>query len=139
MKRTILNISTSFKQYFFVLTAILFVLLSSCAIKSSIKELTGISANTEQGVPQNSRNLFTNSVEKCPSFDISDSQVVQNISSHSDDLLPLISFKTAFLFLFDFPSLESESIHPLYNGSRKIQSSIPIFLEYQKLIIHYSC
>ncbi|WP_417363938.1 hypothetical protein [Galbibacter sp.] len=139
MKRTILNISTSFKQYFLVLTAILFVLLSSCAIKSSIKELTGISANTEQGVPQNSRNLFTNSVEKCPSFDISDSQVVQNISSHSDDLLPLISFKTAFLFLFDFPSLESESIHPLYNGSRKIQSSIPIFLEYQKLIIHYSC
>src|SRR5690606_38490056 len=139
MKRTILNISTSFKQYFFVLTAILFVLLSSCAIKSSIKELTGISANTEQGVPQNSRNLFTNSVEKCPSFDISDSQVVQNIAFESDDLLPLISFKTAFLFLFDFPSLESERIHPLYNGSRKIQSSIPILLEYQKLITHSSC
>lgn len=139
MKRTILNISANFKRYFLVLTAILFVLLSSCAIKSSIKDLTGISANTEQGVPQNNRNLFTNSFEKCPSFDISDSQIVQNTSSHSDDLLPLISFKTAFLFLFDFRSLNSEGIHPLYNSSRKIQSSIPIFLEYRKLIIHYSC
>ena len=132
------NILENCKRYFLVLATMLLVLLSSCTAKTSIKTLTGTPLKTEQGLPQGNHSS-TNSVEKCAELDIADTPIVQNVSFNVSDLLPAITFTAAFLFLFDFPSVSEEIKHPLYSSRRKIRSSIPIFLEYQKLIIHHTC
>ncbi|WP_324756246.1 hypothetical protein [Sphingobacterium thalpophilum] len=117
----------------------LLVLLTSCAVKTSIKNLAGIPTKTERGVPKGNQNFSTNTLEKCAQFDASDTQIVQKVSFNANDLLPAVIFTAAFFFLFGLHPVSKESKHPLYSGSGKIRSSIPIFLEYRKLIIHYAC
>lgn len=138
MGKTMPNISANCKRYLFVFAAMLLVLLTSCAIKSSIKNFAGIPTNTEQGLPKSNQNLSTNTLENCAQFDFSDTQIVQKIYFNSNDLLSVILYTAAFVFLIGFRSTIKESKHPLYSGSGKIQNAVPLFLEYQKLIIHYS-
>lgn len=139
MNRTIPNILFNCKRYFLVFAAMFLVLLTSCAVKTSIKNLAGIPTKTEQGVPKGSHNFSTNTIEKCAQFDALDTQIVQKNSSTANDVLPTVIFTASFPFLFGFRPVSKESKHPLYSGSGKIRSSIPIFLEYRKLIIHYAC
>src|SRR5690606_31790084 len=120
-----------------VFAAMLLILLSSCAVTASIKTLTGTPVKTERGIP-NSQSFSTNSIEKCAQLDVTDTQIVQKNSFKANDLLPAIIFAAAFLFLFGLHPVSKENKHPLYSGSGKIRSSIPIFLEYRKLIIHYA-
>tara|TARA_R110000868_G_scaffold296012_1_gene556263 strand:- start:11825 stop:12181 length:357 start_codon:yes stop_codon:yes gene_type:complete len=117
----------------------LLVLLTSCAIKTSIKNLAGIPTKTERNIPKGSHNFSTNTLENCAQFDTSDTQIVQKVSFNANDLLPAVIFTAALLFLFGLRPVSKESKHPLYSSSGKIRSSIPIFLEYRRLIIHYSC
>lgn len=138
MGKTISNILVNCKRYFFVFAALLFVILTSCTLKSSIKALAGIPTNTEQSLPKGHHNFSANVFEKCAQFDVSDTQIVQKISFNTNDLLPAVIFTAIFLFLLGSRHLIKENKHPLYNGSGKIRNSIPLFLEYQKLIIHYS-
>lgn len=138
MGKTISNILVNCKRYILVFAAMLLVLLTSCSIKSSIKNFAGFPPNTEQGLPKGHHNFSVNMLEKCAQFDVSDTQIVQKISFNTNDLLPAVIFTAVFLFLLGFRSLIKENKHPLYNGSGKIRNSIPLFLEYQKLIIHYS-
>ncbi|WP_437362716.1 hypothetical protein [Olivibacter jilunii] len=133
------NILEYCKRSFLVFAAMLLVLLSSCAVKTSIKTLTGTPVKTERGIPKGSQSFSTNSVEKCAQLGVSDTQIVQKNSFNANDLLPAVIFTAAFLFLFGLRPVSKESKHPLYSGSGKIRSSIPIFLEYRKLIIHYAC
>lgn len=139
MNRTIPNILENCKRHFLVFAAMLLILLSSCAVKTSIKTLTGTPVNTERGVPKGSHNYSTNTIEKCAQFDASDTQIVQKFSFNANDLLPAVIFTAAFLFLLGLRPVSKVSKHPLYSGSSKIRGSIPIFLEYRKLIIHYAC
>ncbi|WP_313091754.1 hypothetical protein [Chryseobacterium flavum] len=139
MDKTIPNILANCKRYFLVFAAMLLVLLTSCAVKTSIKNLAGIPTKTERGVPKGNQNFSTNTLEKCAQFDASDTQIVQKVSFNANDLLPAVIFTAAFFFLFGLHPVSKESKHPLYSGSGKIRSSIPIFLEYRKLIIHYAC
>ncbi|UQA74093.1 hypothetical protein K2F45_20080 [Sphingobacterium siyangense] len=138
MNRTILNISANCKRYFFVFSVMLLVLLTSCAIKGSIKTLAGIPANTERGLPKGNQNFSVNTGDKCAEFDIADTQIVQKISFKANDLLPVVLFTATFLFLFGFRPVSKENKHPLYSCSGKIRNAIPLFLEYRKLIIHFS-
>ena len=139
MDRTIPNILANCKRYFLVFAAMLLVLLTSCAVKTSIKNLAGIPTKTERGVPKGNQNFSTNTLEKCAQFDVSDTQIVQKVSLNANDLLPAVIFTAAFLFLFGLRPVSKESKHPLYSRSGKIRSSIPLFLEYRKLIIHHAC
>ena len=139
MNRTLPNILVNCKRYFLVFAAMLLVLITSCAVKTSIKNLAGIPIKTERGVPKGSHNFSSNTLEKCSQFDASDIQIVQKVSFNANNLLPAVIFTAAFLFLFGFRPVSKENNHPLYSGSGKIRSSIPLFLEYRKLIIHYAC
>jgi len=109
------------------------VLLSSCPIKSGIKSLVGIPTNTEQGVPKKS-SLFSagNGTEKCVS-ETSDTKISQTVSSSTQDVLPAVLLTAAFVFLLGY-TLCKQQPHPLY-GSLKIPGTLPIFLQYRKLII----
>lgn len=137
MSNQIPNILVNCKRCFLLFAALLLVLLTSCVVKASIKSL-GNPTKTERGIAKGSHN-FSTTLEKCAQFDVSDTQIVQINSFNANDLLPTVIFTAAFLFLFSFRLVSKENKHPLYSGSGKIRSSIPIFLEYRKLIIHYAC
>ncbi len=137
MNKTIPNILVNCKRFFLVIAAILLVLLTSCPVKIAIKNFAGIPIKTEQGATKGNSNFSAGTFEKCSETEIAKSQSGQH-SSNSQDLLPVAILTAAFLFLFGVRSIRKENKHPLYNSSGKIRSSIPLFLEYRKLIIHYS-
>lgn len=139
MSKTIPNIVNNFQRYLFVFATAFLVLFSSCAVKASVKTLAGIPTKTEQGLPKANHNAPVSSVERCTVITASDMQVAQKSSFNANDLLPVVIFTATFLFLFGLRPVSKESKHPLYSSSGKIRSSIPIFLEYRKLIIHYAC
>lgn len=136
MNRTILNMSTNFKRYFLVCAAILLVLLTSCPVKLSIKNWAGIPIKTESGVSKGRQSVSTSLLEKCPQYNIEDNQIIHKHSIDSNDLIPAFILSLAFLFYFGFRVNTKEIKHPLYSGSNRIRSTIPLFLEYRKLIIH---
>lgn len=138
MSKTIPNIANNFQRYLFVVATVFLVLFSSCAVKASVKTLAGIPTKTEQGLPKANHNVPVSSVERCTVVMASDMQVVQKSSSNTNDLLPVVLFTASFLFLLGLRPVSKENKHPLYSGSSKIRSSIPIFLEYRKLIIHFA-
>lgn len=141
MKKSMLNITNNVQRYLFVFATVLLVLFSSCIVRASVKTLVGIPTKTEKGIPTANRSFSASSVEKCSTIETADTltvQTVQKSSSNANDLLPVVLFTATFFFLFSFRSLTKESKHPIYSSSSKIRSSIPIFLEYRKLIIHFS-
>ncbi|MBZ4190766.1 MULTISPECIES: hypothetical protein [Bacteroidota] len=138
MDKNISNILASCKRYFFVFAAMLLVLLTSCAVKTSLKNLAGIPTKTERSIPKGSQSYSSNTFENCTQLNTADISIVQKVSFHANDLLPAVILTAAFLFIFGLRPVNKENKHPLYSGSGKIRSSIPIFLEYRKLIIHYA-
>lgn len=132
MNRTISNIFKNYQRYLFVFAMIFLVLLSSCPIKS----LASNPVKTEYGAIKDSHSLIGNNLEDC--IDATETKIAETVSIHTNDLLPVVIFTIAFLFLFSFRPESKENKHPLYSGGGKISNSIPIFLEYQKLLIHYS-
>ena len=138
MDRNIPNILANCKRYFLVFVAMLLVLLTSCAVKTSIKNLVGIPIKTERSAPKANHNFSTNTLEKCSQLNVEDTQIVQKNSFKANDLLPVVILTAAFLFLLGVHPVSKENKHPLYSGSGKIRNSIPLFLEYRKLIIHYA-
>jgi len=137
MNKAIPNITNNFQRCLFVLAIVFLVLFSSCSIKASVKTLAGIPTKAQQGLSK-INHLSVSSVERCTVVSASDTLVVQKSSSYANDLLPVVLFTATFLFLFSFHPVTTESKHPIYSGSSKIRSSIPIFLEYRKLILHFS-
>lgn len=136
MNRTVSNIKMNYRRGFFAFATILLVLLTSCPVKISIKNLAGIPVKTEQPTTPKSHHSV-NTVEKC-NVVASEMQIVQKSSLDVNDLLPVILFTASFFFFIGFRTESKENKHPTYSGSSKIRSSIPIFLEYRKLIIHFS-
>lgn len=137
MNRTEPNIAMNFKRYLFVLATVLLVLLSSCVVKSSIKTLVGIPTNTAQSFAKGYLNFSVTNLDRCAEIDLADAQIIQKSSFDVHDLLSVAIFTVSFLLGVLFPA-SKENRHPLYSDSRKIRNSIPIFLEYRKLIIYFS-
>lgn len=97
-----------------------------------------IPTNIEQGLPKANHSFSGSAVENCAEIETSDTLIVQIVSSNANDLLPVILFTASFLFLFGLRPVNREVKHPVYSGSSKIRSAVPLFLEYRKLIIHFS-
>jgi len=134
MNRIIANISINYQRCLFVCATILLVLLTSCPVKSGIKTLAGIPVHTEQSTAKGTDSFVGNNAEKCSSIEVNLSQISQTISTHSGDLLPAALLTAVFLFLFGFDILNTQHSHPLYSNL-KIPGTLPIFLQYQRLII----
>lgn len=128
----------SFQRYLFVFAAFLVMFLLSCSVKASIKTLAGFPPKTEQGIPKGNHNLSVNTFEKCSQIDFVDSQIDHKSSYSPHDLLPVILLAVTTIFFFGIRQERKETKHPLYGGSGKIRNSISIFLEYRKLLIHFS-
>lgn len=137
MGKITLNTLENNKWYLLAISGVILVLLSSCVIKNSIETFLNLPVETEQTYPKGGHSFIVNSNEECAAIDFLDNQIVQNIYSSTDDLLPAVIF-TTFLFLIVFHPIKKEGKHPLYKDSGKIRNNIPIFLEYRKLIIHHT-
>ncbi|HRQ50086.1 MAG TPA: hypothetical protein PLR74_06105 [Agriterribacter sp.] len=132
MNRISSNIPQKFLRYFFVLAAVVLVLLSSCRVKSGIKTLIGVPATTEQGIAKGNHNVYSNNQERCINSETAEMIISPITSVDVNHLLPAVLFTVAFFFL---PGItRNKQSHPFYRSSN-IPGAIPIFLQYRKLII----
>lgn len=130
MQNSLPNIRKNSLQTILVYAATFLVLLASCSIKSSIKSLTGIPVNAEQGITINSQSATLNVFEVCSSNQISE-VITFSHTLDSNELLPALIFAVSFLFLFKFTSGRQQT-HPNYT-SKKIVGRLPLYLQYQHL------
>lgn len=138
MKITIRNISMNYKGLFVIFASLLLVLLTSCPVKSSLKTLVGIPIKTEHQLPQGKAGFSLHHGQQCSVASASEVQIVQTDQKSINELLPIVVYVASFLILLSFPTQRKESKHPVYSGSSKITNSIPLFLAYRKLILHFT-
>lgn len=138
MKGIIPNIEIYYRRIFVIFAVLALVLLSSCPIKSSLKSFAGLPAQTAQNMPQGKQAIALSTGDKCSVTSISEVQIIKNNSINDAILLPIIFLASSFLFLFSLCAIKKENKHPTYSRSSKISNSIPLFLAYRKLILHFS-
>lgn len=114
--------------------AIFCIILSSCAVKASIKSHLGVQHTAAQKTTLNKQgNTFVSSGTDC-CYDTE----VKALNFHQSDVKFggfSIAVLACFAFtFFAFSFLTKQKRHPLYN-SGQITGSLPIFLQYRKLII----
>lgn len=116
-----------------VLAAAFMVLLASCATKSSIRNLTGLPVQSEQGVGANHRAMVA-TFDVCSYSLISEIETTtQSTSIDLKQLGPALLVAVGFLFFFGYVPSRQPS-HPYY-GSKKIAGTLPLYLQYQHLRI----
>ncbi|PPL04339.1 hypothetical protein [Parapedobacter indicus] len=133
MRETLSNRLHDCQRYFLVFAALLLVQLTSCPIKSSIKTLIGIPIHTEQQTAKGNLIFQGSGLEKCGNGKTVDTQVFRIRFSTVNNLLPVALLTADFLRSFGDPRFK-EQPHPFY-GNLRISGTLPIFLQYRKLII----
>lgn len=128
-----LHITKKIQSILFIVATVFFVLLTSCAIKSSIKSWANITGSTAQ-TPLKTGSLFSSSsMEKCINSETKDTQILQTVSFQTGDYAPIVLFTFAFMLLFSVVFRDQQA-HPHY-GNLKISGSIPIFIRDRNLLI----
>lgn len=120
-------------QYFFAVISILFVLLSSCHIKSAIKGTLGLPVNTEQNNVLKNNIFTTGHTDTCVGTGIADLSIIHTVAKQASQDFSLVLVASIFIILVGF-SFSADQPHPLYR-SVKIPGSLSLFLQYRKLII----
>jgi hypothetical protein len=118
--------------------ALLLVSLTSCAVKGSIKSWLGIPTQTEQSLPKANYHFTVSTIDQCAEIENATTQIAQKIAFSAHDLLPAIISTATLQSLLSFRPVNNEIKHPVYSGSAKIRSSVPIYLEYRKLMIYFA-
>jgi len=131
MSRMWPNMIKDHGQKIFACVALVFVLIGSCPVKASIKNLIGIPVNTEQSAPKSMHAFQVNTAEKCAAAETTEVKILQTDSSGTSALLLAVFFTLIFSCLPGFP-LTKTQLHP---GNRKIPSALPVFLRYRRLLI----
>lgn len=109
-----------------------FILLTSCPVKRSIRSLVDLPVHTEQGIAKGNYGLPGNGVEKCISGETDETEILSTTSLTGNHLLP----PTTLTAVFGFPiaGMQGEQVYPL-NENIQITGTLPIFLRHRKLII----
>ena len=116
----------------------LLVLLSSCAVKASIKSVGGFPVKTDQSMPKGNLHFSASTFQKCAQLiDVYASNIQKN-SFKKFNLLPAVAVIAAFLLRPGFSRVKKEIGHPLYDNANEIQNGVPLFLKYRKLILHFA-
>ncbi|MBD1425195.1 hypothetical protein [Sphingobacterium arenae] len=131
MYKNILDSFKIYQRYLSGVALLFFVLLSSCPVKASIKNFADNPIKKEQSSTNRSNALFHSS-DRCADTELTTKVIKQGSSQHVD-ILPAILFTAIVFFLFCIPH-RKEKAHPLY-GNLKLAGTLPIFLQYRKLII----
>lgn len=118
------------------IVAIFCIVLSSCAVKASIKNHLGVQHTATQNKTSNNqgKSFLSSSAIDCFYTSSADAINIQNADvKFAGSTIAILALCT-FTFFFGFNALKKEDKYPLYN-SDKISGSLPIFLQYRKLII----
>ena len=134
MNRILPYITKNHLRQLLVFAAAVLIVLTPCSVKSSIKSLTGIPVNTEQGLSKHHHSFLGTASGTCVSVQMRDTKISQKASFDAIALL-LTAISTSFIFLAA-PRLPEEPSHPLY-ANLKIPGKLPLFLLYQKLMVNY--
>lgn len=131
----------SLRQTFMIVVAVLCLVLSSCAVKANVKYFLDLQT-TEQSqnpIKQNGKQYISSTSQICHYDQLSEITIVQKAGfEFSQNTLATLVCCAFLYFLLGLHSVNKENKHPLYYGSRKIPKTIPLFLEYRKLIIYHS-
>lgn len=138
MNRIVSHISAGYWRHIFVFAMFLLLLLTSCPIKSSLKSFASLPAKTETGLPKSHQIISASSIVSCSNIDQSVDSILPGNYISASDLLPFLWCTVSILFLTGFCQINKTRKHPLYSGSRKIRPSVPLFLEYRKLILPFA-
>lgn len=133
MDKKAIYLTRSFPQLMMLMAVMLFVLLTSCPIKSSIKSLAGFPVNTEQGAAKKNSHTFRALVEQCSVFENSLTQQAGKLSPDAKQMMPIMLFAVSFLFLLAITDRTAKSHYS--DGDFPTSGRIPIFLKYRKLLI----
>lgn len=131
MKKSVVHILKNSKRYTFVLATVFLVLLSSCAVKGGIKSLILFPDSIQNTTTKSMQSMLTTGIEKCAVIENAITSSTQELVG--TNILPLLLLSAALLILSGVADYQI-SAHPRY-GTLKISGSLPIFLQYQKLII----
>lgn len=133
MNKMLAKLPTDYWRNLLVFAITALMILTSCPIKSNIKKQAGIPANTEQGAAKNQQALAANGTSICSYTEQTGSKISQSFSLSKGGLLPIVLFAVTFAFLFGCTALKVQP-HPFYT-TLKVNGTLPIFLQYRKLII----
>jgi hypothetical protein len=115
--------------------AIFCIVMSSCAVKASIKSHLGVQHTATQKTGLNKQgNTFISSsaIDCCYVTEVKALNILQpDVKLGGTSIALLACFVFTF---FGFSFLTKQKRHPLYN-SDQITGALPIFLQYRKLII----
>ena len=120
------------QNYMVACIAVMLVVISSCSVRTGIKNMLGVPPTEQQSVT-GKKNIFNFTNTTCSTFGMADINVISPVSGQPASTASLIFLSTLFVFLFCFPVV-ADKPRPLY-GSIKTPGSLPLFLEYRKLII----
>lgn len=118
------------------IVAIFCIVLSSCAVKASIKSQLDFQQTTGQkNLSSNKGNSFISSsaLDCLDAFEAKAIHIMKPEGKFAGGSVAILAY-CAFTLLFGFHFLKNRSSHPLYNGGQTV-GSLPIFLQYRKLII----
>lgn len=136
MKAHVQNIAFGYRGSVMIFAALILVLLTSCPIKSSIKTIAGLPVNTEQRSSAANHGLLTSNVQQCILESAVETQAMPQGMLHN--ILPEALVVSILLFVTNYSLFSKETKHPVYSGSAKVSNSIPLFLAYRKLILHFN-
>lgn len=112
---------------------ILFVLLSSCAVKNGIKGVLGFPMNIEKAITLKGNTFVAGNTNACLGNVTSEPNLIIHSVKQDSQGVPLILVASIIIFLLGV-SFTAAQPHPLYR-SVKIPGSLSLFLQYRKLII----
>lgn len=111
----------------------IFALILSCPIKNGIKDILGLPINVEYASNGGKQAIQNTNVERCADVELLETTVLVDNVAFGNALLPAVFIAAMILFLSP-PIRQKESTHPRY-GKFKFPSSLPIFLQYRRLLI----
>lgn len=122
---------------FLGIAAVFFILLSSCGLKSSVKEIFGVQHTTKKEDYKKKSNSFLIT----ESADCGLEQAVNDLFIQNPEVkLPSQAVVTVLLatvipIIFGADLISLDPPHPLYGDTSRIHYSLPIFLQHERLNI----
>ena len=121
----------------FGLAAVLFILLSSCGVKASVKDILGVQQSTKkEDFKRTDHSFLITESADCGQDQAGKDLVIQNpeLKLPSQAIVAVL-LATVIPVLFDLDQITSSPLHPLYGDSSRIRYSLPIFIQHKRLII----
>lgn len=133
MDRIVKYIKTNGERILISLTLLVFVLLTSCPVKNSLKAFAGQPVNATQAMSGKQHLYAGSNIAPCGVYQSVATSLTQAFSIDLNSLLPVILLTAFWGFLLGISFLKSPL--PSFYSIRKLPGATPLFIRQRKLII----